>query len=319
MPPTGAEIVEQLNASMESDSSTDSESEETEEVVSEDKTTQKAEDSSTKGSKEEKSQKTVQNVPYDRFKEKVDQVAKLTEKLETVLNNSESSTARENELRSKIEALEEEADILNRVRSLAENEKYRPLVEKLDAALKGIDEEVESGEKTEKQAEREVSRLFSEQRDELAEAFADQRADMLLENARMLSESILESLPGDYDETDKNQIAEILPDLVDWDAIEKEPGTMRDNIVEGYKLALVEYGEPRGALKARIHELETNKSEESVVDPAVSDEEFVKGILDDERMSKFKSDDDGNITEPEMSEDEFNDNFAQVLRRVFRQ
>lgn len=317
--PTGAEIVDQLNASMESESSTDNEQEAAEEVVAEAKTTQKAESSGTeKGSKEEKGQKTVQNIPYDRFKEKVDQVAELTAKLEEVVGNAQSTTARETELREKIEALEEESDILNRVRGLAENEKYRPLVEKLDAALKGIDEDVESGEKTEAQGAKEISRLFGEQREELSEAFANQRADMLLENARMLSESILDSLPEDYDEGDRNQLADMLPDLVAWDTIEADPATMRDEIVEGYKSALIEYGEPRGALKARIAELETKTSEESVTDPVKDDEEFVRGILDDERMSKFKTDDDGNVTEPEMSEAEFNDNFAQVLKRVYK-
>ena len=120
--PTGAEIVEQLNQTMESESSTDNEQEATEEVVAEAKTTQKAESSSTgKGSKEENGQKTVQNIPYDRFKEKVDQVAELTAKLEEVVGNAQSTTARETELREKIEALEEESDILNRVRGLAEN------------------------------------------------------------------------------------------------------------------------------------------------------------------------------------------------------
>ena len=316
--PTGAEIVEQLNASMESDSSTDSEQEVSEEQeVAEAKSSQKAESSSTKGSKEEKGQKTVQNIPYDRFKEKVDQVAELTEKLESVLSNSESTTARETELREKIEALEEEADILNRVRGLAENEKYRPLVEKLDKALKGIDEDVESGAKTEDQGARDVTKLFGEQREELAEAFADQRADMLLENARMVSESILDSLPDGYDDGDKDQIAEMLPDLVDWNAIEENPSLMKQEIVEGYKEALTQYGEPRGALKARISELET-KSTEPEHDAEAADEEFVRGILDNERLSKFKTDDDGNVTEPEMSEAEFNDNFAEVLKRVYR-
>jgi len=316
--PTGTEIVDQLNASMESDSSTDSDETATEEVVSEGKTTQKAEASSTKGSEEAKDQKVQQGIPYERFKEKVDQVSELTEKLATVLGDTESTTARETELREKIEALEEEADILNRVRGLAENEKYRPLVEQLDNALKGIDEEVATGAKTEDQGARDVTRLFGEQREELAEAFADQRADMLLENARMVSEGILDSLPEGYDDGDKDAIADMLPDLVDWNAIEEDPSAMKHEIVEGYKDALTQYGEPRGALKARISELETQSTDKEQPDHEVEDEEFVRGILDDERLSTFKKDDEGNVTEPEMSEAEFNDNFANVLKRVYR-
>jgi hypothetical protein len=321
MSPTGAEIVEQLNQSMEneSESHTDEEQEASEQVVvSEDTKDQKAESSSTKGNKESKGQKTTQTIPYSRFKEKVDEVAELTKKLEAVVGNAESSSARENELRERIQELESEQDILNRIRSLGDNEKYAPLVQQLDKVLRGIEDDVESGKKTEAEGAAEVQKLFSKHQDEMQEAFADQRADMLLENARMLSESILESLPETYDEGDKNRIADLLPDLVDWDAIEEDPGTMRDNIVEGYKQALVEYGEPRGALKARIKELEETESAEPERDFDKEDEEFVNKLLGDERLGKFKTDSDGNVTDPEMSEAEFNQHFADLMKRVNR-
>jgi hypothetical protein len=322
---TGAEIVDQLTASMESDSSTDKEQEAAEKSAAEAKGTQNADSSSTKGNedkgkdsgKDSKSKSDLPDIPYDRFKQKVDQVAELTEKLEAVVGNAEGATARETELREKIEALEAEAAILDRVRALGENDKYRPIVEQLDAALRGIDEEVESGAKTEKEGEAEVTKLFREQKAELEDAFSNQRADLLLEQARGVSESILESLPDNYDESDKNTIAGMIPDLVDWAAIEDDPSVMRHEIVEGYKRAIGEHGEPRGALKARIVELETKQSEQpEAKEAAQSDDEFVEGLLSDERLGKYTVNDEGQPMEPEMSEAEFQANFAEVMRRV---
>lgn len=315
---TGAEIVEQLNKAHESDSPTDKEQETTEkEEKTEVTQTQTEEGSSTeKGSKEtDKDTKSSQTIPYDRFKEKVDQVHELTERLEKVIGESETSTARENELRKQVQSLEEEANVLDRIRQLAENEKYRGLVETLDKALKGEEEAVESGAKTKEEAAKDVTKLFEKHQKKLDEAFADQRADILLEQARMVSDGILDSLPAEYDEGDKSIVAGLVPKHVDWAKVEADPSIMKQSMVDGYKAALKEYGEPRGALKTKLEEFENNKPEKPV-EEIPSDEEVIKGILDDERLSKMRTDDKGKVLGPEMSDSEVEQKMAEIMRRT---
>jgi hypothetical protein len=322
--PSGAEIVAQLNQEMEeaakSESSTENDLEALEpKAEAEAKQTPKADSSSTKGSKGKgEAVKTGKpDIPYDRFKEKVDQVTDLTGKLDKLIASQELTTARENDLRQKIQALEEEAETLDRVRALAEDPRYRPIVEKLDKALKGVDEEVESGVKTEKEGKVDVTKILRDHRQELDTVLADQRADMLLEQCRMISDNILESLPEDYDDTDKALIIEMIPKVVEWNAIEEDPSRMKSEMIDGYKRALVRYGEPRGALKAKLAALETNKSEDPET-KVPSDEEFVQKILSNERLSKVRTNDEGKVLGPEMSEIEFEKDFADVLRAVNR-
>jgi hypothetical protein len=316
--PTGAEIVADLNEAMESDSTTDNESEEAqEESQAEAKATEKQEDSSTaKGSKAKgKSGKSGSDIPYDRFKEKVDQVADLTKKLEDLIANQESTTARETELREKIAAMEEDVNILDRVRELADHPVHGPTVKSLDNALKGIEEQVEEGTKTEKQADIDVNKLLKEHKDEITAVLDDQRTDFLLDQSRAISDGILDSLPKEYDDTDKYFIAKSVPDNVDWDAIEKDPSVMKQAIVEGYKATLTQYGEPRGALQAKLEALETKSGDEQDVESPLSDDEFVKGILENEDLGKMKTDDEGKVLGPVVSDDEFENQFADMLRR----
>jgi len=315
--PTGAEIVAQLNEAHESESPTDEEQEATEKTeTAEAPQTPPVESSSTTGTEEPEKgkEKPTQEIPYDRFKQKVDQVNDLTGKLEKILGDQETSTARENDLRQKVQGLEEDADVLDRLRQLAEHPKYKPLVETLDKALKEGVEDVETGAKTEEEATQDVTKLFEKHQKQLDTAFADQRADMLMEQTRMISDSILESLPEEYDDGDKAMVGGLLSQSVEWEKIDKDPSTMKHHITEGYKRALTKYGEPRGALKAKLDAFETTP--EKSVDTAPSDEEYIKGILDDDKLGQMRTDADGKVLGPEMSDAEVEAKMVEIMRRT---
>jgi hypothetical protein len=108
-------------------------------------------------------------------------------------------------------------------------------------------------------------------------------------------------------------VAGLVPKHVDWAKIEADPSIMKQSLVDGYKAALKEYGEPRGALKAKLEEIETTKSEKPV-EETPSGEEIVKGILDDERLSKMKVDDKGRVLGPEMSDAEVEAKMAEIMK-----
>lgn len=322
--PTGEEIAAKLEGAVkESGSASDDGVRETLETVSEDAAAKGSKTSSDQEGKEgSRESKKTQAVPYDRFKQKVDQVQELETKLNDALRESERATKVEEELRQKVVALEQEASVLDRLRGLAEDPKYRPMLEALDKKLKGIEEEVEEGTKTEEEGKEEASKLveqayskvekkFSQENEKLAKA----RAEVLFDHANSIAERMLEALPETFDETDKRIIQREWNAEVEWGTIEEDPSQMRAELQRSFKKVVEEYGEPRGALKAKLKEFETKQSETEAVEKPPTPEEYVKGILSKE-WSAVEKDDDGNVKGAKLDDDEFARDIANVLRHT---
>jgi cell division protein FtsB len=252
--------------------------------------------------KSEEDRKTSDHVPYERFKTKVDQVNELEGKLNEF-------TEREKQLEAQVSRLETEHDVLERVRNLADNPKYRPMVETLDKAIRGIEEEVDSGEKTEKEAETDTKKLFDDHKAELEEAFADQRADLLLQQSSSYAERLMDALPDTYNEQDKAAISQLWTPEVNWDSIEDDPSTMKSELLDSLTKVLKKYKTPRGELEQKVKELETKtQSIPEIKDP----EDELKGILDKE-WGKVNTAEDGKAS-PDLSDDEFTRALARVMR-----
>lgn len=247
-----------------------------------------------------------QSVPYDRFKEKVDALEQATAKLEEF-------TTRDKELSVQIAKLEQSHDVLERLRGLAQDDRYKPLVEKLDKALRGVHEEVEAGDKTEKQGDKEVTKLFSDHKAELEDAFAQQRADLLWQQVQSISSQMLDALGEDYDDNDREAIARLWNPETNWDAIEENPDVMRDELLGSLKRVVETYGEPRGALKAKISQFEQKSQQTTEVTPAIDPEKELKGILDKE-WGKVKVSPEGKTLGAEHSDEEFAATLAKVMK-----
>lgn len=254
----------------------------------------------------QKTQKQAQSVPYDRFKEKVDALEKATAKLEEF-------TERDKELSVKLAQLEQSHDVLERLRGLAQDDRYKPLVEKLDKALRGIHEDVQSGDKTEKQADADINKLFKNHKEELEDAFAQQRADLLWQQVQSVSERMLNDLGVEYDEQDKEAIAKLWNPATDWDAIEENPDVMRDELLKSLKHVVETYGEPRGALKAKVKQFEEKAQQAPEKVATVDPEQELKGILDKD-WGKTKTSQDGKYVGPELSDEDFSATMARVMR-----
>lgn len=256
----------------------------------------------------QKAQKQSQAVPYDRFQE---QNAALKEALGRITEVSDENT----ELKVKLAQLETDHDVVERIRGLAGDDRYRGLIETLDKALRGIHEEVQSGDKTKAEATVDTKKLLDDYKVQIEDANAQLRADLLWQQAKSLSDKMLDALGEDYDEQEKLVIARTWNPTVNWDAIEENPDIMQAELARSLKDVLEAYGEPRGALKAKVQQFETQQSEKTTesAKPQVSSEEALKGILDRD-WGKVKTNQDGKAIGAEYSDDDFKNALARVIR-----
>jgi len=254
----------------------------------------------------QKAQEKSQSVPYDRFKEKVDALEQATAKLEEL-------TERDKELSVQLARFEQSNDVVERLRGLAQDDRYKPLVETLDRALKGVHEEVATGDKTEKQGEVATKKLFEDHKVQLEDALAQARADMIWQQVQTVSEQMLDALGDEYDDQDKQAIAKLWTPATDWDAIEENPDALRQELLESLKTVVEGYGEPRGALKTKISQFEQNAQQTTETPARVDPQEELKGILEKD-WGKVKTNADGKVIGPEYSEEDFSSQLAKVMK-----
>jgi len=254
----------------------------------------------------QKAQEKSQSVPYDRFKEKVDALEEATAKLDQL-------TERDKELSVQLARFEQSNDVIERLRGLAQDDRYKPLVETLDKALRGIHEEVKEGDKTEKQGEVATKKLFEDHKVQLEDALAQARADMIWQQVQSVSEQMLDALGDEYDDQDKQAIAKLWTPATDWDAIEENPDVLRQELLESLKTVVEGYGEPRGALKTKISQFEQNAQQTTETPARVDPKEELKGILEKD-WGKINTSADGKTSKAEYSEEDFTATLAKVMK-----
>jgi len=259
-----------------------------------------------KSVKESKEPKTV---PYDRLSQVVKKKNELSEQLKALDTQYKAATARENELRTQVGNLETDKQILDAIKNLAQDDRYRPAVEQIDRALQGLDEDIEEAkEQGDNKAESAALKQFEAKTAELEEMLAEQRAESLLGEATGRAKEMLAALPEAYTDEDRAIIGKLWNPRVDWNGIEETgseaiPGALNRSFAEVIK----EYGTPRGALVAKTtKEIEDRIPEAKIV----SDEDAVKGLLEKDWAETAE---DGSTVH---SEDDFVQGMAELLRRT---
>lgn len=297
------EIMDKLNQAVNDDTATaDSVKEALAQPVG--KETKASAEQTTKSG--QKAQEKSQSVPYDRFKEKVDALEEATAKLEEF-------TERDKELSVQLARFEQSHDVIERLKGLAQDDRYKPLVETLDKALRGIHEDVKEGDKTEKQGDVATKQLFEDHKVQLEDALAQARADMIWQQVQTVSEQMLDALGDEYDDQDKEAIARLWTPATDWDTIEENPDVLRQELLESLKVVVEGYGEPRGALKTKISQFEQKAQQTTETPTRFDSQEKLKGILDTD-WGKLRTNADGKVIGTEHSEEDFTAKLAEVMK-----
>lgn len=250
------------------------------------------------------------SVPYERFHEKVEQVQDLTAKLQSVQDRLAAAVEREDTLNSRLRDLETEADVLDRIRALAEDEQWKPTLERLDAKLRGIEEQVESGEKTEAQGEKDTAKVIQEAKQEIQEAFEDQQTDFIVMEARRVANRYITNLPEEYAAKERALIQDMLTSRVDWDAIAEDPTRLTEIMAQGLEVALTDYGEPRGALQAKLSKFE----EQDEATPRRTPAEVARELEETDWSEMVADDTDSNKRKFKHSDEDFAAALAKRLK-----
>jgi len=272
--------------------------------------TQVAEVTSTDEGKDEKGP-----VPYDRFAQVNSEKNTALSEIETLQKQIEEFEAKDKTVQSQLDELLKERDVLERVRDLANDDRYKDHVLAIDQALKGIEDiedDLEDGEIDDEEAEAQIEDLLAEQREELDDVLATDRAERLLDQAHQVAGTMLDNLPDRYTDVDKEVISEMWTSRVDWDSIEDDSSELRPALVEGLKTTLEEYGPPRGELQHQLEEANTGSSGQTQTQ---SNEEVVQGLLDRD-WSKVNVAEDGKVLGPEHSDTDFAAALAEQIRRT---
>lgn len=257
----------------------------------------------------EDTDKESKMVPYERLSQVVKQKNEFSEQLKVLEEKFKAVTARETELRTRIGTLEQDGQILDAIKNLAQDERYRDHVVAIDKALQGIDEDREvAEEKGDQKAVSEAEKRFAEKAAELDNLLADRHAEDLWNETAGHARNMLEALPEAYIDADKDLIGKLWVRHVDWSAIEEKGSEVIPDVLnKSFAAVIKEYGTPRGAIVAN-----TTKEIESRIPEAraTSDEEVVKGLIDKDWAERDK---DGNLV---CSEDDFVDGLAELYRRT---
>jgi hypothetical protein len=235
-----------------------------------------------KGTPGKTDKETPQTVPYSRLAEVIAEKNTALEKANEFKELYEKATTKQGDVVSKLETLEKEVDILNRVRALAQDERYKDHVEAIDKALRGVEEEVEKlgADPSEKAVDKALKNIQNANA-KLEERLSEERASRLFKEASDFFDKLAEALPNEYGEADLRVIAKDCAERIDWSKVESDESKIQDLVKAAFKVSVTEYGNPRAGLEAQIQELQAKLNDGAKVTAltAQTPEKVLEGLL----------------------------------------
>lgn len=253
-----------------------------------------------------------------KAKDRIRELVGVRDGLQEQLDNIQGTvTERDTEIGKLVDLLqmrEGDSQTLEQIRSLYGDERYKPMLETLDKALKGEHAE-EAAASTEKDGEVDqtaaVKGLLQQARAELESEIADQHAELLLHKADLLTDKYIAELPDTYNESDKNVLKTVLVDHINWDAIEETPDKLPTAFAEGFQSALDWYGSPKGTVAEVSEEGKTTTEAPTLTEESIM--AHIKG-KDYAKMTTVKTPDGTELRVPELSEADFSKELADTMK-----
>lgn len=259
---------------------------------------------------EGKTQKRV--IPYERFAEVIAQKNTLQEQIKAIESEKSEVQSSVKQLTDVLTKAQSDVQTLNNIKNMlhSDNPKAVEAVKIVDAYLKGELEEIVEDETLEPdQAVQQAKALLAKTKDELENQTQDIRADLIIQRADTLADKWLGALPQEYNEKDREIVAKLWTQMVDWETIEGNPSALDGELAQRFQEAIDTYGVPRGAL------LDPNQVEfvEEDKTPAVSTpEEELRALVATHsgKFSAWNADKKG----PELSDEDFSRLLANAAK-----
>ena len=259
--------------------------------------------------------KTEHRIPKKRFDEvntKFKEAVASNDLLTQQVADSQSELVKMAEL---LGQRDDDVQTLNEIKSFVNDPKMKEHVVAIDNRLKGIEQEVESGESTPDEAQAKTRELIEETRTEMADIQATASAEALVGRADVIAAQLLAQLPETYNEQDRSIVQALWTEGMNWDQAVESPDNLSEQLTEGFQEALDKYGVPRGALFT-VEEVEelTPEATAGVKTP----EQELAELMDRPWGGVVTEELEGGKTKvtPELSDDEFNDSLASIIRKA---
>ncbi len=251
-------------------------------------------------------------IPYPRFVEvnsKLKEAVKAQEATVTQLAESNEKLVRMAEL---LEAKDDDVQTLNEIKSYINDPDMKAHVEAIDAKLRGLEKEVETGETTPEDALAKTHKLLEQTREEMADAQATVQAEQLVTKADIIAEKLLAQLPEEYNEADRNTITKLWTNGMDWDNAVKHSDNLAEVLTKDFQTVIDEYGTPRGSLVSTEEAEKETKEAETAQTPEQELEAVMKQPWGAVKEVETKS--GATKIEAELSDDAFNAAMAKIIR-----
>lgn len=289
-------------ASESEESSTEETAESTEETTEE-----SSEEAESKA--DEKSEAKGKNA-QSRIRDLVSQSKELQEELDTLKGTVTERDTEIGKLVDLIEARENDSRIIQKINELHEDPEWKPIIEDLDKAVRGLPVERSSdkSDESDDKIDSKALKVLEDTQAVLQDRILDQQAEILLGKADVLADRYIDELPEEYNEDDRRLLRGHLTELIDWDAIEENPDDLPEIFAQGFQATLDYYGQPKGFVpESKSDDTDDSESRQ------VSDEDLVE--KDWGKMREVKAHDGTVIKEPAVSDEDFQAVLAEAIRR----
>ena len=189
-----------------------------------------------------------------------------TDKLEKALDRHESLQSQIDKLTEVLSSREQDSRVVAKINELYEkNPDLKPVIERLDRAIKGQPDPEPANAANAADADKAMEAIKAtrdeliQRQAELSEQIADGQANQLVAEADRVIDNLMGQLPETYEDKDREVLARVLEDQVNWEAVEQDPRLLTKEVEKAFQSTINWYGDPRGALRAsKVEETETN-------------------------------------------------------------
>lgn len=224
----------------------------------------------------------------------------------------DTATQKAQELAEAVAKSRDDTELVAALRTLARNPEHAELIARVDAALAGEDYEADSDDSDEdEKSPVDRKSLMKEIRGELEEALEEQRQEVILQQTDLLAKEYMRQLPAEkYSDNDKEIIAELWANKVDWDEVKSSPKDLGNILSRTLEETLERFDTLRPA-PVESGDSEGNNTNQTTSEPTIEQE--IEQILG--RPWGSVKEVDGK-TVAELSDSEFDQAFGKLFKNL---
>ena len=259
--------------------------------------------------------KTEHRIPKKRFDEVNTKFKEATVSNDLLTQQVAEAQAQVVKMAELLESKDGDVQTLNEIKGFVNDPAMKEHVVAIDNKLRGIEQEVITGESTPDEAQVKTRELLDSTREEMADIRDTANAEALVGRADIIAEKLLAQLPDTYTDQDREIVQALWTEKMNWDQAVNDPDNLNQQLTDGFQVALDTYGVPRGALFT-VEEVE-ELTPEATAETKTPEQALADLMGENWGAVKTETSESGKTTvTPEKSDDEFNDAMADIIRKA---